>query len=87
MRLYCRYHDKELPFAVNLQKSQFLGMTESCAGDILYLIAEDIAVKMSNIIIHKLIINRVLQCQIPEITLGVAVETLIVLSYFCLPLW
>ena len=52
MRLYYRYRDKELPFAVNLQKSQFPGMTESRAGDILYFIAKDTSVKSNNIIMN-----------------------------------
>ena len=52
MRLYCRYRDKELPFAVNLQKSKFPGMTESHAGDILYFIAQDVSVKINNLRIN-----------------------------------
>ena len=34
--------DKHLSFAVNLQKSQFVGIVESRAGNVLYPIAEDI---------------------------------------------
>ena len=52
MRLYCRYRDKELSFAVNLQKSKFPGMIESHAGDILYFIAQDVSVKINNITIN-----------------------------------
>ena len=35
--------DKHLSFSVNLQKSQFVGIVESRAGNVLYPIAEDIA--------------------------------------------
>ena len=49
---------------MNLQKSQFLGMTESRAGDILYLIAEDISVKVKNITINEQMVNRDLHCLI-----------------------
>ena len=34
--------DKHLSFAVNLQHSQFVGIVESRAGNVLYPIAEDI---------------------------------------------
>ena len=34
--------DKHLSFSVNLQKSQFVGIVESRAGNVLYPIAEDI---------------------------------------------
>ena len=34
--------DKHLSFAVNLQQSQFVGIVESRAGNVLYPIAEDI---------------------------------------------
>ena len=52
MRLYCKYCDKKLPFTVNLQKSQFPGITESRAGDILYFIAKDISAKINIITIN-----------------------------------
>ena len=64
MRLYSRYRYEELPFTVNLQKSQFLGVTESRDGDILYLIAEDISVKINNISINEQMVNGALHCLI-----------------------
>ena len=64
MRLYCRYRYEELPFTVNLQKSQFLGVTESRDGDILYLIAEDISVEINNISINEQMVNGALHCLI-----------------------
>jgi len=60
MRLYCRYRDKELPFAVNLQKSQFVGIVESRAGNVLYPIAEDIA-ETKYVTINNLVLNVDLQ--------------------------
>ena len=39
-------------------------MTESRAGDILYLIAEDISVKVNNITINEQMINRDVHCLI-----------------------
>ena len=44
--------DEHLSFALNLQKSQLVGIVESRAANVLYFIAEDIA-EMKNAIIYN----------------------------------
>ena len=72
---------------MNLQKSQFPGITESRAGDILYFIAYDISANINNITINYQMVNRVLHCLILKISPEVTVGTIIVLNYVCLLFW
>lgn len=53
------YHDKDQSFTMNLQKSQFIGMLKSRTAHVLYLITEDVAVKMNNRTIYKQKVNAV----------------------------
>ena len=48
----CSCSDEHLSFALNLQKSQFVGIAESRAANVLYLIAEDIA-ETKNAIVYN----------------------------------
>ena len=53
------YHDKDQSFTMNLQKSQFIGMLKSRTAHVLYLITEDVAVKMNNKTIYNQKLNVV----------------------------
>ena len=48
--------NEHLSFAVNLQKSQFVGIVKSRAGNVFYPISEDIA-ETKNVAIYNYVLN------------------------------